>query len=398
MKYLLLNGHGININVDGARLHIKDGRTSVKENPVKYIFNPKMIDFDNIVIYGHNGAITFEAMRWLIKHNVQLTLLNWNGRLLTNLMPTEAKQTKLKFKQYQAYQNKTKKVFLARKIIEAKIKGSQAVLDYLKIRYPEINDNIEKRASKLKQAKTVREVMNVESQVAMVYWKELKKILNKKFDFNGRKYGNSKRPVGAIDEINALLNYGYALLESQCYGAINSTGLDTHIGYLHEIQEGGAPLVYDLQEPFRWLVDYAIINALENKVFVKKDFIRTENYNIRLRPSGAKKLTKELEKIFNMKVDYKGKKYTWAFIIRMKTKELARYLSGKRLGIDFGNPMPVLERQDTYELRQKILNLSYSEAKKMGIGKGALHDLKRRAKGDKPFKIYKKVQEKLLSD
>ncbi len=382
------------MNVDGARLYVKNGRTTHRSDPQNHVFRPKGIKYDNIVVYGHSGNITFEAMRWLMKHNVQLTLLNWNGRLLTNILPLEAKQTKLKFKQYQTYQSK-KRIFLAGKIIDAKIKGSKAVLDWLKERYPKVNNKIEKSASKLKKAKTIKEIMHVESLVAVDYWKELDKILNKKFDFFGRKTGKSKRPVGAIDEVNALLNYGYSLLETQCYRAINSTGLDTHVGFLHELQAGGSPLVYDLQEPFRWIVDLAISDALERKVFNKKDFIRTENYNIRLKPSGAEKLTHELEKQFNRYVFYQGKKYKWSYIIMLKTRELSQYLMGKRLSIDFSKPVVKLERHDNHELRQKILNLSYTEAKKLGIGKGALHDLKRRAKLEEPFKMYEKVKERL---
>ncbi len=47
MKLLLLNGHGINMHVDGAKLYIKDGRFSTQEEPQQYIFAPKRIDLDN---------------------------------------------------------------------------------------------------------------------------------------------------------------------------------------------------------------------------------------------------------------------------------------------------------------------------------------------------------------
>ena len=41
--------------VDGAKLHIKDGRSSTTEEPKQYIFSPQRIDFDDIVIYGRVG-------------------------------------------------------------------------------------------------------------------------------------------------------------------------------------------------------------------------------------------------------------------------------------------------------------------------------------------------------
>jgi len=43
-------------------------------------------------------------------------------------------------------------------------------------------------------------------------------------------------------------------------------------------------LAYDLQEPFRFLVDMAVIKLIETDAMEKKGFIRTENFNLRLRP------------------------------------------------------------------------------------------------------------------
>jgi CRISPR-associated protein Cas1 len=135
---------------------------------------------------------------------------------------------------------------------------------------------------------------------------------------------------------------------------------------------------------------------LEKKIFDKKDFIRTENYNIKLRPIGAKKLIKEVETQLNKTTNYLGRKYSWSYIIFLKARELAQYLFGKRSDVDFSIPSPNIERKDSYELREKILKLSYSKAKKLGIGKSELWYLKQKVISDGPFKIYKKVEEKLL--
>jgi CRISP-associated protein Cas1 len=52
--------------------------------------------------------------------------------------------------------------------------------------------------------------------------------------------------MNASDEINALLNYRYAILESEVRKDINATGLDPAIGFLHELADSKTPLVYDL--------------------------------------------------------------------------------------------------------------------------------------------------------
>lgn len=64
--------------------------------------------------------------------------------------------------------------------------------------------------------------------------------------------------------------------------------------------------------------------------------------------------------------------------------------------VDFSVPKLGLKRYDTEELRQKILSLSMSQAKKLGIGKGSLHYLRKNAKSEKPFRVYGKVKERLV--
>lgn len=67
-----------------------------------------------------------------------------------------------------------------------------------------------------------------------------------------------------------MLNYGYSLLESECLRVINTVGLDPHVGFLHEMNPSKNSLAYDLQEPFRFLVDLAVRNLVENSTMDNK--------------------------------------------------------------------------------------------------------------------------------
>mgnify|MGYP005854772879 CR=1 FL=1 len=400
MNTLILSGYGIDMHVDNSKLHIQDGNDHNK-TPQKYTFKPKFIDLDNIVVYGHSGNITLDAIKWLTKQNVQLTILNWDGRLLTTILPVESKQSLTKMAQYRTHENGYR-VDLAKKFIDAKIKNSFAVLKWLGERYPEVAKlnnkhwkEINFNWSLLPQAKSIGTIMGLEGKIANDYWKILSSIFDSRFDFSGRVYGKTTRPMGAVDPINALFNYGYSILASQCWKAINSNGLDPYVGFMHEMAQSKAPLVYDLQEPFRWLVDVAIISGLEKRIFTKKDFVRTENYNIRIRPDGVKKLMAELVIQFSKTVRYHNQNREWGYIVIQKAHELAHYLTGKKKDLDFSVPEPNLEREDTDALRTIIFNMPYSKWKKMGFSKGTLHYLKKNAKEDKPFKVYGKVKEKL---
>ena len=70
----------------------------------------------------------------------------------------------------------------------------------------------------------------------------------------------------ASDPVNAALNYGYALLEGECRRAINAVGLEPSIGFLHDFSnyQTKQSLVYDLEEPFRWLIDISVLRAFES--------------------------------------------------------------------------------------------------------------------------------------
>lgn len=385
-KFLLLSGFGVYVGVENGKLVVKDGEGQ------RQVYYPKRLPFDNLVLFHSRGSLTLDAIRFLIRHNVQITILNWNGRIITNLLPNEIQMVSLKFHQYRTYES-PKRLLIAKSLIKAKIEKSEEVLHWLKERFGEIEFDIENEASKLEGVRTVPEILTIEGRIASIYWRELTKVFPKYYHFLTRQYTN--RPFGAVDPINSLFNYGYALLESECRRSINSVGLDSHLGFLHEFGTGRESLVYDLLEPFRWLIDFTIIRSIENKVFSKKDFILTENYNIRLTPEAAKKLIKEVQNQLNKKVSYLGRDFNWSYIILLKTRELGQFLSSQRDSIDFSKPLVKLRRDDNVQLRKRILSMGYSEARKLGICKSELWYMKHNVMNGKPFKIYKKMQEKL---
>ena len=201
--------------------------------------------------------------------------------------------------------------------------------------------------------------------------------------------------MNASDPVNALLNYGYAILESQCRKALNSVGLEPTVGFLHEARQTKYPLVYDLQEPYRWLVDTTVISCLESGFFGEKDFYRMDNYVLRLKPEAARKLIDALRIKLNSSVQYKGRFCSWDTLIRLKAQELADYVLGKRSSLDLGEPEPVLDRTDSEAIRNQIISMTATDARKCGIRKNTLWYLQRQTRTDKPFRIYGKVRRKL---
>jgi CRISPR-associated protein Cas1 len=208
----------------------------------------------------------------------------------------------------------------------------------------------------------------------------------------------SSHQNNASDPFNAALNYGYGFLEGECRRAINTVGLEPAIGFLHDVSnyQTKQSLVYDLQEPFRWLIDLTVIQAFESGVLDLPDFYVTgDDYRYRFDAEAKERFINMIRGQFNSGAVYKGRGMKWDTLIQEKTNELARYLNGRSPRLDFSEPNPILERTDDQAIREKILGLTQSEARKRGIGKSTLHYLRKKARDPKQFRVYATLYKRL---
>ena len=201
--------------------------------------------------------------------------------------------------------------------------------------------------------------------------------------------------MNASDPINALLNYGYAILESMVRKDINTIGLDVSIGYLHEIAPSKHPLVYDLQELFRYAVDYSVIEFLETKL-KKLDFITTENYHIRLKPNTAKLLIQKIKNNFNQRYEFRNKQYVLENIMFENIRELSRYITGNSKNLEFTIPDIAIKRNDNSQVRDKIISIDPEKRKDLKINKSTLWYQQKKIKEGKTTKIYNKTKMKIV--
>ena len=231
---------------------------------------------------------------------------------------------------------------------------------------------IMKNSEKQDISKSIQQLMTYEGRIAGIYHDNLTAIfrnLYPEFNFTGRKNKSNSRNYNASDEIHALLNYGYAILESEIRKIINSIGLDYSIGFLHEINQSRTPLVYDIQELFRWLIVVSVIQLLEEKNIKKSDFIITENYHTRLGENVAKLLIEKINSNFNVRHNYKnGKNYSYQIILHDNLQQLGNFTSDKKKEFEFVIPKMKLNRNDNVELREKILNMTTEKQKRIRFG------------------------------
>jgi CRISPR-associated protein Cas1 len=101
--------------------------------------------------------------------------------------------------------------------------------------------------------------------------------------------------VSALNRIashpfNAMLNYAYAVLESQVRIQVAADGYDPSVGYLHANAKDRQPLVLDLMEPGRPIIDRAILAFVQEQTFHPADFVIRADGVCRLNPEMARRI------------------------------------------------------------------------------------------------------------
>jgi CRISPR-associated endonuclease Cas1 len=284
------------LRVRGGALEIEHGphdervtiRIDVDAEP-----KPRTILFDS-----HGEFLTGEAIRWCARYSINLALPGGPGRLIT--MVESALETKTKTLTRMRdidpsiirAQCAADPVKLAREIVRAKIDAE------LKVTIPDNNPRkreFEEWNIKLNSARSVAEIMVVESRAAAFYWRAFRNA-----GLRQRKNGNlprswlrfAQRNTGAAflgnqhasHPINAMLNYCYIVEAGRLAKALVARGLALPIGYLHADKRGRNSLVWDAIEPLRPSIDAMVFAFVDAYEFARSDFPQS-GYNVhRLSP------------------------------------------------------------------------------------------------------------------
>ena len=92
----------------------------------------------------------------------------------------------------------------------------------------------------------------------------------------------------AAHPVNAILNYAYAVLQSQILITTVAEGYDPTIGIMHEARDGSSAFIFDLMEPKRPKVDRIVLEFIKGHVFDPADYIIRTDGVCRLNPEMAR--------------------------------------------------------------------------------------------------------------
>lgn len=312
-----LKGYGFSVSLKDSKLILKNGLNPFSKTQEKEEWFITNLPYEKIVLSG-KGYISTEALSLLNQNNRNLILVDTYGKPVSflNGMMESLTATKYRMAQYDTFRDPAKCRYLQRQIVKAKLESQ---INFLKSTENEtVKDGITKLESYLKQIEDeTTEPQKIEAPSSHVYFGNFAKLIPKKYGFTSR--NNSSLRItkrNASDVINGLLNYGYAVLAGEISKYVNGFGLDAYCGFYHKSHTGFQPLVYDLMEPFRWLVEYSVYKMANNQhnVIHRKDYAFTRNGAVILDTNLIKRFLEVLERTFQ-----KERKY--AFKHGAKTKD-----------------------------------------------------------------------------
>ena len=118
----------------------------------------------------------------------------------------------------------------------------------------------------------------------------------------------SNRHAGDI--VNSLLNYGYTVLAGEITKFVNGLGLDAYFGFYHKNHTSFQALVYDLIEPFRPLVEYAVFKFCQRNQMrypKKREYAHKIDGTIVMESALIRRFLEKLERVFQEQRRYKIK-------------------------------------------------------------------------------------------
>lgn len=322
----------------GKSVARRDNQILIKENDK--ITNYYIIDDIEQVIITGKGSITFDAMSLLASKNVETIVLNWKGEVVYQLLPTQNKHVNVKKEQYSAL-NDYRSGYLAKSFIKAKIENQKAVLGTLsKSRENsqfllEKRDNLTKLISQLDDLRNRpvddmrNNILGIEGIAANEYWDGIKTIIPEEFNFQKRSGRHAKDPV------NSMLNYGYAILQTNIVNGLYLAGLDIYCGYLHAERYGRMSLVFDLIEEFRQQIVDKTVFSMVNKNQIKVDDFEIKDNIVIIGDDKRRVLISNIMKKLKSNLKYNDEDTTYEEIIFYQANLISKFLLKKEQYIGF---------------------------------------------------------------
>ena len=285
------DGYGVKIRVDHGHLVIDDG---VGRHRRTARFNRATNQLRRLLILGHTGYISLEAIRWMWDLDIAVIHIDRDGQLLASSTKRAVSTNRLRRVQALAAYTAIG-LEAARFLLTEKLRGQAAVLRVHSEGHralPSIGESL----AAITTSQTIAELLDAEAIAARAYWRAWAGIPMQfahddrdQVPEHWRTFGQRKSPISnqrrhAANPANALLNYLYTLLEAETVLALYAGALDPGLGIWHADEPGRDSLALDVMEAGRPTVDRLLRDLLTTTTFRRHDFTETSRGTCRIVP------------------------------------------------------------------------------------------------------------------
>ena len=296
------HGYGLKISVQRGHLIVHYGVGRQRQTRRYHRATSKL---RRLVLIGHTGYITLDALRWLHDVGAALIHIDADGQLLTTSTHSGPGHAALRRQQALASSSDAG-LEVARGFLQAKVAGQASLLAELQ-GGEKARGLLATSLEAIADGDDVASLVAAEADAAAAYWEAWSElpipIVDRSADcvpehwitFGRRHSLLSNGPRLACNPPNAILNYLYSLLETETTLACHAVGLDPLIGIFHTDKRSRASLALDAMEAIRPIVDAYVLALVTQRTLSRGYFVETRQGACRLTPRFAARLATTLD-------------------------------------------------------------------------------------------------------
>jgi len=251
MSSLYLDRKNLGLKLDGQALALYEDGTRKGSVPLHLL--------DRVVLRG-NVQLESRVLGALSEHNIGLLMLSGRNTEATAMLAGRAhSDAARRLGQYRVSLDPDLRTPLARWLVLVKVRGQQrlikgAMAERADLRHPLMGagqtlSGVLGQLRDEQMAISLERLRGYEGAAAAAYFGGFIQLFAPSLRFTGR----NKRPPP--DPVNACLSLGYTLLHYDAVRACHIVGLDSMLGFYHDVSFGRESLACDLMEPLRPLMD-----------------------------------------------------------------------------------------------------------------------------------------------
>jgi CRISPR-associated endonuclease Cas1 len=300
----IVDGYGVSVRVQRRHLVLCDG---IGPQRRERRYSRATCPISRLLILGHTGYVSLEAMRWCMDVGVHVVQLDNDGRLLATSAKRDVAVARLRRVQALAAFTPIG-VEVARYLLAEKIRGQAQVAARLP-NGAKLLPDLDAFARRAEDAASIAEALDAEAQAAQFYWpawagqpvmfatRDAPRVPEHWRTIGARFSPIAKDRRHAITPAHAILNYLYRLLEAETTLSLHASGLDPAIGVFHRDERYRASLSLDVMEPARPIVDAYLHDLLKARPLRRSDFHETARGAVRLLPPLTHRLAEQLPRL-----------------------------------------------------------------------------------------------------